>query len=498
MAKPENINNEKKSFFSEKTRRMFRFGSGSILSLIAVVVLFVVVNVILEQLPMSIDVSQNKMYSLSEETIDKVEDLDTKIEIIALYDRVRGEADSQKATIIRILDQYERYGGDMIDISYVSLDDNPGIIADKVPDATLASSFKEDDYIVRNTKTGRVQRIAASRMFTMELDYSSFQYNIVSVDTEQVVTSAIYYVMAEKIPVIYFSTSYGEDELDDYKGLTDSLGIYNYDIKTIDLDVTEKIPEDASIIVFMSPERDLTDRMYNMMYDWLTRDDGGDAMFVFDPLLNGGKLANFTRLLAELFGLQVNNDIVTDVTGNQLAAAGKDSYIYAASVEEEEGPLSDFTSSTKFYAFDSCSIKVLAPVGEYDAGKLIETRGTESTCTDIMTGEKIQGKATLAAYSQRLNTNNRVAVFGSSQLLKDDVINKYANTNTVGTFIYSAFWMEDMFESGAEDIEVKTNAGGIVAVSGTTSRWLAAFAIVIYPCLIILLGVVIWLRRRHL
>ena len=261
---------------------------------------------------------------------------------------------------------------------------------------------------------------------------------------------------------------------------------------------TEKIPEDASIIVFMSPERDLTDRMYNMMYDWLTNNDGGDAIFVFDPLLNGGKLTNFTRLLSELFGLQVNNDIVTDVTGNQLASAGKDSYIYASSVEEEEGPLADFTSSTKFYAFDSCSIKVLAPVGEFDAGKLIETRGTESVCTDILTGEKTHGKATLAAYSQRLNSNNRVAVFGSSQLLKDEVINKYANTNTVGTFIYSAFWMEDMFESAAEDIEAQTNAGGAVSVSGTTSRWLAAFAIVIYPCLIILFGIVIWLRRRHL
>lgn len=498
MAKPENINNDKKPFFSEKTRRMFRFGSGSLLSLIAVVVLFAVINIALEQLPMSMDVSQNKMYSLSDETINLVENLDTEIEIIALYDRVKGEADGSKATIIRILDQYERYGGNKIDIKYISLDDNPGIITQKVPDKTLAASFTEDDYIIRNTKTGRVQRIAASRMFTMELDYTSFQYNIVSVDTEQVVTSAIKYVMADKIPVIYFSTSYGEDDLDDYKGLTDSLGIYNYDIKSIDLDVTEKIPEDASIIVFMSPKRDLTDRMYNMMYDWLTSNDGGDVIFAFDPIHTGEKLSNFKRLTSELFGLQVNNDIVSDVTGNQLAAAGKDTYIYASSVKEEEGPLKDFDVDTRFYAFDSCSIKVLAPVGEFDAGKLFETRGTESTCTDILTGEKTQGKATLAAYSQRLNSTNRIAVFGSTQLLKDDNINKYANTNTVGTFIYTAFWMEDMFETDVSDIEVKTNTGGVVTVSGATSRWLAAFAIVIYPCLIILLGIVIWLRRRHL
>ncbi|MBE7066187.1 MAG: hypothetical protein E7385_01375 [Ruminococcaceae bacterium] len=498
MAKPENTQQNKKPFFSEKTRRRFRFGSGSLFMLIAAVVLFAVINIVLEQLPMSIDISKDKMYTLSEASIEKVKSLDQKIEIIALYDRVRGEADSQKATIIRILDQYERYGGDMIDISYVSLDDNPGIIADKVPNENLASAFGENDYIVRNTETGRVQRIDANEMFSMELDYTSFQYNIISVDTEKVVTSSLYYVTAEHIPVIYFSTSYGEEDLDDFTSLTDNLSYYNYDVKTVDLDNVEAVPEDASIIVFMSPERDLTDRLYNMMYDWLTSKDGGDAIFAFDPILTGGKLTNFNKLLSELYGIQVNSDVVTDVTGNQLASAGKENYIYASSVQEKEGPLADFAPQNNFYAFNSSSIKILASVGDYDTGALITTRSEDATCTDISTGTKITGKATLAAYGQRSYTGNKVVVFGSSELLKDDVIKQYKNTNTAGAFIYSISWMEDMYASAADEIEVKTGDGSIVAVTQSTSRGLAAFAIIIYPILIILVGVIVWLIRRHL
>lgn len=493
-----NSNSQKKSFFSEKTKRILRFGSGSVFMLIAAVVLFVVLNIILEQLPLSIDVSQDKMYTLSDKTVEKVESLQEKVEIIALYDRVRGEANSQKATIIRILDQYEKIADGMIEISYVSLNDNPGIISEKVPNENLASAFGEDDYIVRNTVTGRVQRIDADQMFSMELDYTSFQYNLVSVDTEQVVTASLNYVTADKIPVIYFSTSYGEDDLDDYSFLTDNLSYYNYDVKTIDLDAVEKIPDDASILVFMSPKRDLTDRLYNMVYDWLTTSEGGHAIFSFDPIHTGGQLTNFNRLLSELYGIQINNDVVTDETGNQLAAAGKDNHIYASSVQEAEGPLAQFKAQTDFYAFNSTSLKILASVGDYDTGKLITTRGNTATSTDIATGEKTTGNMILAAYGIRQYTSNKVVVFGSSQLLKDDVISQYRNTNTAGTFIYSANWMEGMFDDMSDEIEVKTKQGGIVNVSTSSSRWLALFSILIYPCLIIILGVVVWLFRRHL
>ena len=118
--------------------------------------------------------------------------------------------------------------------------------------------------------------------------------------------------------------------------------------------------------------------------------------------------------------------------------------------------------------------------------------------TDISTGTKIPGKATLAAYGQRSYTGNKVVVFGSSELLKDDVIKQYKNTNTAGTFIYSISWMEDMYASAADEIEVKTGDASIVAVTQSTSRGLAAFAIIIYPILIILVGVIVWLIRRHL
>ena len=101
-------------------KRRVNYGIGYVLLIVATIVVFVVVNVILERLPMSVDLTANEQFSITDETEEILENLNEDVEIIALYDRVKGMADTQRAEVIRILDLYDAYSH--VSVSYVSLD----------------------------------------------------------------------------------------------------------------------------------------------------------------------------------------------------------------------------------------------------------------------------------------------------------------------------------------------------------------------------------------
>ena len=90
-------------------KRRLNYGIGYLLLIAAVLVVFIVVNVLLERLPMSVDLTANKQFSITNETKEILSNLNEDVEIVALYDRVKGMADTQKAEVIRILDLYDTY-----------------------------------------------------------------------------------------------------------------------------------------------------------------------------------------------------------------------------------------------------------------------------------------------------------------------------------------------------------------------------------------------------
>lgn len=59
-----------------------------------------------------------------------------------------------------------------------------------------------------------------------------------------------------------------------------------------------------------------------MLHQWLSY-DGGMAFFAFDSDMTATSLERFNLLLSELYGLSVNNDIVSDEEAYQIAAGGK-------------------------------------------------------------------------------------------------------------------------------------------------------------------------------
>jgi len=152
-----------------------------------------------------------------------------------------------------------------------------------------------------------------------------------------------------------------------------------------------------------------------------------------------------------------------------------------------------------YFSYDSRSINLLSTAGYFESFPLIQTSST-ATSTAYGTGAETVGVATLAACGEYYGNgeHSRVVVLGSSLGLTDENIQQYSDTASELLFLYSVDWMlgEDTMES--LNIETKQYSTTVLTVDSAKSKWIFAFSVIIYPVAIIAVGLVIWLKRRHL
>ena len=87
---------------------------------------------------------------------------------------------------------------------------------------------------------------------------------------------------------------------------------------------------------------------------------------------------------------------------------------------------------------------------------------------------------------------------GSSLGLTDDYISKYSDTSSEWLFLYSIDWLVGEGTMESLDIEAKAYNTTMIKVEKSQSNLIFAFSVVIYPLVIIGIGVLVWVSRRHL
>jgi len=294
--KNENANKKEKKKFTIN-KRSLRFGSYSFVLTVIVVAAAIILNAIIgvpqirERL--KIDLTSNKLYSIGEKTDEVLKSLNEKVEIIGLFDETK-MGDSSYAQVIEFVKQYETRSN-YIDVKYIDPDKNPGYIQNELdPEGLLG--VEKYDFVVRSSKRAKV----LSTYDIFDISYSSSNYympEVTGLNAEYAFTGAIRYVTSDNIPVIYYSEGHGEDDLEkDYSELVSSLELNGYKVDKINLATVEKIPDDASIVLFANPQRDLTSSELDKLAYYM--ENGGNTVFLMDPIQSNVKLTNFEEFLA--------------------------------------------------------------------------------------------------------------------------------------------------------------------------------------------------------
>ena len=467
------------SFQSNK----FKYGGYATLLTAIVIVALVVANLVVDQINIKFDLTENQLYSLSDQTKQVLKNLDRDIRIIGLY-----QAGRENTDVIEILDRYQRES-DKITLTTF----------DPVKYPQLAMKYQEDgksldlgSIIVESGDKFKV----ISQQELYNFGYSAYgQLTIESITVEQRVTGAIQFVTAKELPVVYTLVGHGEATLPTQ--LQQQFDLENFTVKSLDLMTVDAVPEDAHAVMVISPKIDLNETEEQKLYDYLVNE--GRMIFLMD--LVNDEQPNFQKLFRK-YGVELQHSII--VEGDRSQHAGNPIWLFPKAAKHDiVSPLVD--NELKMFIPLAQGIRTTdVKRHSLKVEPLYTTSSNSWAKTDLSTKtlEKESGDPegpfnVAVAITEQVFEDNKTKetklVLVSNASFLDPQFYGYANDDFL---MNSINWLRERKENitvrpkRVTQTPLNINALQILIWSGVV--------VILIPLVVFSMGLVVWLRRRHL
>ena len=303
--------------------------------------------------------------------------------------------------------------------------------------------------------------------------------------------------------VVYFLTGHGEREIDQASEASmtrakATLEGKNYAVRTLNLLAENQIPEDASLIVIAGPLQPVSEAEVDLLKDYLA--DGGSLIVMADPtaLTEFGDSSDpLADMLAEDWGITLNNDIVIDLNSAQPTTAASAYYDATHPVTINMNSRAAFFPYTRSLTMEgtteSATLTPLVQTNERSWGETDFTSLTQGGAEVGMDATEVQGPLTLAVAGENPTTGGRVVVFGTSNLAVDQIFDAYGNGDM---FVNSVDWAAE--QEDLTNITPKTPTERTFNIPNQFV-WIAILlgSVFVIPGLVVLAGVSTWLSRRR-
>ena len=462
-------------------KKSLKYGSYAIAATVVVIAIIVFLNAILGldmvRNRLRFDITKNKMYSLSDTSIEMLNKLDKNIEIIILTE----EKNFQYTEILEVLKQYNLKSGGKVTTRFVDVEKDPTFIEREL-DPDQVKGIDSGSIVVKSGSKNKV----VSQSDMIEYDYSSGTPQASGLKIEQAFTSAIKSVTADKTPVIYFSKGHGEIVLDQQlSDLKATITSNNYEVK--ELSLVNAIPEDASVIVFASPKTDLQPKELENLMGYL--ENGGDAMFLMDVQKTKDELPNFDHVY-ERYSLSLNNDYVLEGDQNWYY---NDFNIIIPQPNDNEITTNLDPQSLFLYMPNCRSVNIDQAKKDWITTKPLFMTSEKSQSQDLATNEKKQGPFMLGAISEFEGADSsRIALVGNATFVTDSWMQS-AGDNGKRYVMSMLNWMR----GGDDSVFIPAKSLDPQPINMTTQSMFVSFILLTFvlPLAIIGLGVFFWPRR---
>ncbi|MCM1050194.1 MAG: Gldg family protein [Clostridiales bacterium] len=275
--------------------RGLKLGAYSLDWIIVSFALTVIVNILIFKLPenmLSYDVTSNKLFTTTEQTRKFVSSISDDVKIYVLENEQNKDANLDKM-LQKIGDLSEH-----ITITYVDPDVNPQFYTNY---ADFAPSYNSLIVVGPN----RYKVVDYENIYTYEMDYMTYQYQITGYDGEGQIVSALAYVTTDDMPKIYVITGHNELALEEK--YIDAVQKENIEYNTLSLLSTSEIPQDADAIIINAPISDFSADDANKVIAYLEK--GGNAIII--PTWVEEEMPNFEKIL-EYYGVSLVDGMVAE------------------------------------------------------------------------------------------------------------------------------------------------------------------------------------------
>lgn len=472
----------KESFKSKK----FKYGGYATLMTAIVLAIMVAVNLVVDQIPWKLDLTQNQMFSLSDQTYKVLDNLQDDIKIIGLY-----ETGKEDQSVMEIIDRYAKRSK-KVTFSTIDPERYPQLVMKYQKDG---KSLGVGSLIVESGDHFKL--IDRYDLVNYSFSNSYNQPQAQSLAVEQRLTGAILYVTSEQLPVVYTLVGHGEESIP-YE-IKNQLDIENYTIEELNLTTEDEVPEDAHSLLIISPKRDLTKDEEEKIRDYLSNQ--GRAMF-FMKLMKED-LPNFQSLLKS-YGVALQHTVVVEGDSKQHAGnplwlvPNMESHDIISPLKSGQmGMILPVSQGIEILDIKKRSIKVdpLLITSENSWGKTdMEATTIEKEDGDLEGPFNIAVAITDEIYEDNTKKETKIVLVANADFLSSDLVAQIPGNSN---FLLNGInWLQDREESIS--IRPKSLRVPRLNISGQQQLIYAGIVVILIPLIILGSGLMVWLRRRHL
>ena len=502
-AENKSANREKPHKGRKFNARSFKRGTMSVVLTVvfiaAVVVVNVIVGLISERFDTTADLTDSGIYSLEENTEKYLaEQLTSDVSFTVLTPEKEFESRNTAYKQVNELLKKMEMASSHISLNYLDLNQNPN----------YTSQFKSEtlstDYIVvESAVTGRHRIISPMEYFLFNEEYLYYygRQVVEGSNIEQAAVSAMMYVSNEDLVRVAFTEGYGEQ---DSSALQTLLTRNGYEVEQLNLTTTGEIDGDIDFVVMFAPSMDVDNEHLAKLDRFLDNGGAFGKNLLYFASAEQPQTPNIEEFLND-WGMSVGYSVVGQSDMNYLISQYT---AYAHLQQICDTPYAGSAYGSQLYYYGANMRPIMQIWGDDSRGGveqkvLIQTYDNAFLFPldidgefNVDTAESGVFSDAVAAYRVHSTTQeiSTVAAFGSYQMA-DASFMSMSNGSNADFFI-------NMFNyiSGKEDsITIKSKSFSNVTfdMNVQTSTVLGIVLCIVVPIVVVVLGIVIWVRRRH-
>lgn len=519
----ENSNKKSKKDKPKKDKKplntkKLKYGTLATVFTVIVVAIVVAINLIAqdvtERFDLTMDLTDNDIYTVSQDTIDYLQDLNQKVEITVLADESAFENNAiyfkQASEVIK---KYALYS-DNISVSFIDMNKNPNIVS-KYNDIYKGDLAEGDIVIFRegtsDEDSDRIKVLTLNNLFTTSTDNYG-NTTVTQSNAEQELTSAVMYVTdAHPKKAVLVSTDMPTSVYASAQSLLKMLNSNGYDLEEIDLLTNDLDVENTDLLLILSPLNDFNNAVIDKISDYLYNDGKLGKNVLYMANYDQNKTDNIDAFLEE-WGLSVGDSYIAET--NTSASQNVTVYGLGYTIRSSIGVIAnddyaDLVSDTTL----PIAVPLPRPIetlwetnGDRETSVILTTSNTSAlvprdASDDFDISTAVTGMQNVMAMGSKyiFDDNNQkvtsnVMVMGSA-FMSDIYITSDTSYNN-GEFILNSVNKMTGKSSGIT-IVPKSLSLSTISIDDTQVTAIRTVVMFVIPLVIVAIGVVVYVRRRN-
>lgn len=476
--------------------RRFQYGAMSsaitLAALALVIVLNVVMSVLSDKFPITVDLTPDKAFNLTSSSVEYAKGLEkpVNVSVLANENQLTGGGDVYYTQIKSIIDQYQMHSKH-ITVEYIDIIADPTFAA-KHDDQTL----NYGDILI--TSGDKTRKLSINDMFNVQSNPNTGRQVITSSKAEQMMTAAIMGVTSESL--VKAGIVMGQGEID-MPALQNLLTQNNFELAQQSLS-TGEIDPTLDVLFLLAPTRDPDEEALKRLDTFLENGGLYGKSLIYAANIEQPVLPNLEAFLAD-WGISVPTGAVLETDANKVFNYNQ----FFCTVEYTAG---DYTADIPSGIKASMPFgRPLQPLFESQGGYTTSVLLSYSDTACVMpldadenwqpTADKL---GAIPAGIRSSYTHYEGATPQTSNVFAFSAISAFESALLDSSSVSNAEYFVNLLNTvtNREDVVTiapKTLGGSELGITQLQATLLSALLIYVLPFVIVVVGIIIWLRRRH-